>query len=166
MQNTRSSITVSSIMIKVNIRETAIKKGIKTAYQLQKAMNLQPSQAAKLYRNDLKMIGLDTLDKLCEIFDCMPSDLLVYGSGRTKKEKTVKTPVIAQKEASSNESSSDLLSTTEVAKRLGLSERTVRDNYKNGRLPFTKMGTKNFVTKSDLETFKAQRLTDNQRKEK
>jgi excisionase family DNA binding protein len=153
-------------MIKVNIRETAIKKGIKTAYQLQKAMNLQPSQAAKLYRNDLKMIGLDTLDKLCEIFDCMPSDLLVYGSGRTKKEKTVKTPVIAQKEASSNESSSDLLSTTEVAKRLGLSERTVRDNYKNGRLPFTKMGTKNFVTKSDLETFKAQRLTDNQRKEK
>jgi excisionase family DNA binding protein len=153
-------------MIKVNIRETAIKKGIKTAYQLQKAMNLQPSQAAKLYRNDLKMIGLDTLDRLCEIFDCMPSDLLVYGSGRAKKEKTVKTPVIAQKEASSNESSGDLLSTAEVAKRLGLSERTVRDNYKNGRLPFTKIGTKSFVTKSDLETFKAQRLTDNRRKEK
>ncbi len=162
MQNTRSSITVSSIMIKVNIKEIAIRKGIKTAYQLQKAMNLQPSQAAKLYRNDLKMIGLDTLDRLCEIFDCMPSDLLVYGSGRAKKEKTVKTPVIAQKEASSNESSSDLLSTAEVARRLGLNERTIRDNYKNGRLPFTKIGTKNFVTESDLEAFKARRLTDNQ----
>jgi excisionase family DNA binding protein len=147
-------------MIKVNIRETAIKKGIKTAYQLQKAMNLQPSQAAKLYRNDLKMIGLDTLDRLCEILDCMPSDLLVYGSGRAKKEKTVKTPVIAQKEASSNESGGDLLSTAEVAKRTGLSERTIRDNYKNGKLAYIKIGTKNFVTQSEFETFKAQRLLD------
>jgi excisionase family DNA binding protein len=145
-------------MIKVNIRETAIKKGIKTAYQLQKAMNLQPSQAAKLYRNDLKMIGLDTLDRLCEIFDCMPSDLLVYDSGRAKKEKTVKTPVIAQKVASGNKSNSDLLSTAEVANRTGLSERTIRDNYKNGKLPFTKIGTKNFVTEPDFETFKTQRL--------
>jgi excisionase family DNA binding protein len=149
-------------MIKVNIKEVATRKGIKTAYQLQKAMNLQPSQAAKLYRNDLKMIGLDTLDRLCEIFNCMPSDLLVYSSGRAKKEKTVKTSVIAQKEASSNEPSSNLLSTAEVAKRTGLSERTIRDNYKNGKLPYTKIGTKNFVTESDLEAFKAQRLTDNQ----
>jgi excisionase family DNA binding protein len=147
-------------MIKVNIRGIATKKGIKTAYQLQKAMNLQPSQAAKLYRNDLKMIGLNTLNKLCEIFDCMPSDILVYGSGRVKKEKPVKTPVIAQKEASSNESSNNLLSTAEVAKQTGLSERTIRDNYKNGKLPYTKIGTKNFVTESDFEAFKGQRLAD------
>jgi excisionase family DNA binding protein len=144
-------------MIKVNIRETAIKNGIKTAYQLQKAMNLQPSQAAKLYRNDLKMIGLDTLDRLCEIFDCMPSDLLAYSSGKVKTEKPVKSPVIAQKVASGNESTSDLLSTAEVAKRTGLSERTIRDNYKNGKLTFTKIGTKNFVTESDFEKFKAHR---------
>jgi excisionase family DNA binding protein len=145
-------------MIKVNIKEIATRKGIKTAYQLQKAMNLQPSQAAKLYRNDLKMIGLETLNSLCETFDCEPSDILKYSPGKAKAEKAIKSPVIAQKEASSNESSDDLLSTAEVANRTGLSERTIRDNYKNGKLPFTKIGTKNFVTESDFETFKAQRL--------
>jgi DNA-binding Xre family transcriptional regulator len=65
-------------MIKANIKEIATKNGVTTAYQLQKLMNLQPSQAAKLYRNDLKMIGFDTLNELCKVFKCLPSDILVY----------------------------------------------------------------------------------------
>ncbi len=159
LQNTKTGITLFGIMIKANIEEMAVRKGIKTAYQLQKVMNLQPSQAAKLYRNNLKMIGLDTLDSLCEALDCMPSDLLVYSPGKVKAEKPVKSPVIAQKEASGNESSTDLLSTSEVAERLGLNERTIRDNYKSGRLPFTKIGSKNFVKESDFEIFKNARMS-------
>lgn len=160
MQNAGSSITLFGIMIKVNIKKLAEKKGIYTAYQLQKAMNLQPSQAAKLYRNDLKMIGLDTLDRLCETFDCMPSDLLVYSPGRIKREKRVKPPAIAQKVASGNDAGSDLLSTAEIAERTGLNERTIRDNYKNGKLKYSKIGSKNFVSESDYQEFIAARNKD------
>ncbi len=65
-------------MIKPNIRQIAEKNGITTAYQLQKLLGIQPSMAAKWYRNDLKMIGFDSLNVLCKAFNCSPSDLIVY----------------------------------------------------------------------------------------
>jgi excisionase family DNA binding protein len=57
-------------------------------------------------------------------------------------------------------SSSDneiLLSTADVAQRLGINERTVRDNYNNGKLPFVKRGTKNLVKESDFIAFRDSR---------
>jgi DNA-binding Xre family transcriptional regulator len=156
LQNTKTGITLFSIMIKANIKEMAVRKGIKTAYQLQKAMNLQPSQAAKLYRNDLKMIGLDTLDSLCDALDCMPSDLLVYSPGRVKAEKPVKSPVIAQKVASSSDSNSDLLSTNQIAAELGLSRKRVNDYIVSGDLKAVKgKQNHNFVSVAEFKRFKA-----------
>jgi excisionase family DNA binding protein len=58
------------------------------------------------------------------------------------------------------QSSSDnetLLSTADVAQRLGINERTVRDNYNNGKLPFVKRGTKNLVRESDFIAFRDSR---------
>jgi DNA-binding Xre family transcriptional regulator len=145
-------------MIKANIKEMAIRKGIKTAYQLQKAMNLQPSQAAKLYRNNLKMIGLDTLDSLCAALDCMPSDLLVYSPGRVKAEKSVKLPVIAQKVASGSGSNRDLLSTNQIAAELGLSRKRVNDFIVSGDLKAVKgKQNHNFVSAAEFERFKTAR---------
>jgi putative transcriptional regulator len=57
-------------------------------------------------------------------------------------------------------SSSDnetLLSTADIAQRLGINERTVRDNYNNGKLPFVKRGTKNLVRESDFIVFRDSR---------
>lgn len=65
-------------VIKVCIKEVAISKGITTAYQLQKATGVQPNLAAKWYRNDLKSIGIHSLNTLCDALNCLPSDLLVY----------------------------------------------------------------------------------------
>lgn len=65
-------------MITVTIKEQAEKRGITTAYQLQKAAGVQPTVAARWYRNDLKMIGMDSLDRLCAILKCKPNDLLRY----------------------------------------------------------------------------------------
>jgi DNA-binding Xre family transcriptional regulator len=65
-------------MIKVKIKELAEKNGVTTAYQLQKKLNIQPSLAAKWYRNDLKMIGIESLNSLCAAFKCLPSDILIY----------------------------------------------------------------------------------------
>jgi DNA-binding Xre family transcriptional regulator len=67
-------------MITVSIREMAEKRGITTAYQLQKAMEVPPSLAAKWWSNEMKMIGIDTLDRLCKVLRCKPNDLLRFSS--------------------------------------------------------------------------------------
>ena len=63
--------------LRIKIREVAQSLDIKTAYQLQKRANLQPSTAARLFRNEVKQITLETLQKLCEALDCDASDLFV-----------------------------------------------------------------------------------------
>lgn len=65
-------------VITVKIKEVAQQRGITTAYQLQKATGAQPNLAAKWYRNDLKSIVIETLNTLCRVLECTPSDLLYY----------------------------------------------------------------------------------------
>ncbi len=63
-------------VIKIRIREVAESKGITTAYQLQKLCGVQSTVAAMCYKNDLKMIGIESLDLLCKKLECTPNDLL------------------------------------------------------------------------------------------
>lgn len=64
-------------VIKVRIKEVAEERGVMTAYQLQKLTGVHPSLAAKWYKNDMKMIGIESLDLLCRKLNCTPNDLLV-----------------------------------------------------------------------------------------
>ncbi len=74
-------------MVTLKIREAAERQGITTAYQLQKALNTMPSTAARLWRADMKMIGLDTIDALCEALQCEPADLIVRANGKKKTHR-------------------------------------------------------------------------------
>jgi DNA-binding Xre family transcriptional regulator len=65
-------------MITVAIRESAEKRGLTTAYQLMKLLDVSPSLAAKYWRNDMTMIGIDTLDRLCKALKCRPNDILRF----------------------------------------------------------------------------------------
>lgn len=65
-------------MIEVKIREVAEARGITTAYQLQKALEVAPSVAARLWRGEISKIGLDTLDNLCRVLKSRPDKLLRY----------------------------------------------------------------------------------------
>lgn len=65
-------------VITVKIAELAKKRGITTAYQLQKALGIPPGHAARLWKGDLKMIGLDTVNRLCTVLRCEPSQILVF----------------------------------------------------------------------------------------
>jgi DNA-binding Xre family transcriptional regulator len=78
LRNTKYGDTMPG-MITVSIREMAEKRGVTTAYQLQKALDVSPSLAAKWWRNDMKMIGIDTLDRLCTVLKCKPNEILRYG---------------------------------------------------------------------------------------
>jgi DNA-binding Xre family transcriptional regulator len=72
-------------MVTLKIREAAERQGITTAYQLQKALNAMPSTAARLWRGEMKMIGLDTVDALCAALGCEPGDLIVRVGGHKKR---------------------------------------------------------------------------------
>ncbi|OLE53292.1 MAG: hypothetical protein AUG51_13825 [Acidobacteria bacterium 13_1_20CM_3_53_8] len=60
------------------MQEIANKRGITTAYQLQKALNISPSVAAKIYSDDFEMISRKSLDRLCKILDTTPAELITY----------------------------------------------------------------------------------------
>jgi DNA-binding Xre family transcriptional regulator len=76
--------------LKIRIREVAQSRGIKTAYQLQKRAGIQPSTAARLYRNDVTQVTLDTLGKLCEALDCHAGDLFVRPKPASKSRASAK----------------------------------------------------------------------------
>jgi DNA-binding Xre family transcriptional regulator len=66
-------------MIEVTIRERAQKCGIENAHQLQKVMEVSPTLAARLWRGDFEMIGVqDTLNNLCRVLRCQPDKLFKY----------------------------------------------------------------------------------------
>jgi DNA-binding Xre family transcriptional regulator len=69
--------TYTDGMIKVRIQQVAQARGIQTAYQLQKAMDINPGMASRLWKGEFEMIGLKTLDRLCSVLDCEPNEILV-----------------------------------------------------------------------------------------
>jgi len=74
-------------MVTVTIRQAAERRDIKTAYQLQKIAAIPPSMAARLWSGELKMIGIDTIDKLCGALECEPNDLFRYEMKRRRAKK-------------------------------------------------------------------------------
>ena len=65
-------------MITKHVREMAEKRGYTTAYQLRKALGVSPTAATKLWSGEFEMIGLGTLDKLCEVLRCQPDKIFRY----------------------------------------------------------------------------------------
>jgi DNA-binding Xre family transcriptional regulator len=65
-------------MIESRISEVATAKGFKSAYALQKALTISPTVAARLWRGDFKQIGIETLDRLCNLLRVKPDKLLFH----------------------------------------------------------------------------------------
>jgi excisionase family DNA binding protein len=78
--------------MKIKIAELAGKHGLKSAYALQKALNISPTMASRLWKGEFDKIGINTLEKLCDYFYCQPNDFLEYPltlSGNTQTSKDV-----------------------------------------------------------------------------
>jgi DNA-binding Xre family transcriptional regulator len=65
-------------MIKTHVKEMAQKTGITTAYQLQKALEISPSVAARLWSDDFELISRASLNRLCHFLKCNPSKLITF----------------------------------------------------------------------------------------
>ncbi len=68
----------------LTIREAAEKRGITSSYQLMKALDIPPGHASKLWKGEMRMIGLDTVDALCTALKCKPGDLIRYEPSANK----------------------------------------------------------------------------------
>jgi DNA-binding Xre family transcriptional regulator len=77
-------------MIKTHVQEIAKKRGITTAYQLQKALNISPSVAAKIYSDDFEMISRKSLDRLCKLLETTPAELITYVEDGKKQRRSIK----------------------------------------------------------------------------
>jgi DNA-binding Xre family transcriptional regulator len=178
-------------MIRIKIGILAARNGYKTAYALQKALDISPTMASRLYKGNFDKIGIGTIDKLCDLFHCQPDAFLEYDYTHKKLAKAIQlsNTELSKKDTQSsnkatqtgntqsskidtqssntqsskidtqssntelrNESDNDrLLSTFEVAERLGVSRKSVNDYIIDGKLPAVKgKQNHNFVRLSDV----------------
>ena len=49
-----------------------------TRKKLSELTGIRPNTIGDLYREDVKKIDLQTLDKICEVFNCKVSDVIEY----------------------------------------------------------------------------------------
>lgn len=74
-------------LMKVNshIRHVAESRGIENAFQLWKKIGGSKEKSAQLWSGEFKMLGMNTLAKLCKELQCQVGDLLVYEHSAKKK---------------------------------------------------------------------------------
>ncbi len=148
-------------MIESRIKEIAASKGIRSSYGLQKALDIAPSNALRLWNGEVTRFSVEILDKLCETFSVGVGDLLVYRKGgnviqnkdsiSANTSNVVETPVIAR---TISKSARGMLSTVEAAERLGVSRKSVNDYIISGKLKAAKgKGNHNYISEIDLQEF-------------
>jgi excisionase family DNA binding protein len=161
------------------IKELCIAANVTTAYQLQKLCDISPSQATRLYNDKVEAISLSVLETLCNRLKCSPNDIFGYDVASapvSELNKAQSAPVSNAREVhrrfkelsggnvkASNgalvvsdnvASDNELLSTVQVAERLGVSRKSVNDYIIDGKLKATKgKQNHNFVSKADLDEY-------------
>jgi excisionase family DNA binding protein len=156
--------------LKIRIAELAGQHGFKNAYALQNALKCSPTMASRLWSGEFKQIGIETIEKLCELLKCSPNDLFGFAGSpvadKPTKQKGVlwagKPPGESWKNSVLDivQSSSDneLLSTVQVAARLNVSRKSVNDYIISGKLRAVKgKQNHNFIRESDLLAFMARK---------
>jgi DNA-binding Xre family transcriptional regulator len=141
--------------MKTKINELSKAVGIMTAYQLQKKTDFSPSQAARLYRDEVEAISISVLEKLCDALQTSPNAIFGYNEPQTVKRPSV--PRDAEKPSGKG------MTTEQVAKRLEpiarkiLSNRRILDFVKLGKLKSEQSGkrTARVFSEADYLQFEA-----------
>jgi putative transcriptional regulator len=149
-----------SSVITVKLKKLLEEKG-KSIFQLHKETDITYPTLHKIASGKGEGISFKVLEKLCENLGCLPSDLLFYepnSTPQTVKPQTLKAnpekPASQPGTPQTMASVEGMLSTVEVAKRLGLSRKSVNDYINKNLLPATKgKQNHNFVSEADLKEF-------------
>jgi DNA-binding Xre family transcriptional regulator len=143
-------------MIEIKIAEKARSCGLDTAFSLQKALNISPTIAARLWKGKFNKIGVGTMNKLCTFFKCQLNELFFF-TGETVIQSDNK-PVTQLSKVKpvvvGDDDVAGMLSLLQVAERLGLSRKRVNDYVNAGELKAMKNRRRhNYVAESDLQDF-------------
>lgn len=65
-------------MVKLTVKEVALAKGVKNAAQLSEAAEIPLASIYRIWNNTARMVGLDTLNKLCNVLDVPVGMLFVH----------------------------------------------------------------------------------------
>lgn len=71
-------------MIKIKLSEIMGREKM-TRKRLSELTGIRPNTIGDLYREDVKKIDLQTLDKICAVFNCSISDLIEYIPNDTQR---------------------------------------------------------------------------------
>lgn len=157
--------------IKIKIAEVAGKRGLKSAYALQKALDCSPTMASRLWKGNFKLIGIETIEKLCELFKCSPNEFLEYPlaqksntrmsndtqSSDTELSKTKNAPVAPKVPKAAD----GLLLFSDVVIRLNKADSSVRRYLKGKRLKGEKIKGEWQILESDVEEFERSEFFQN-----
>jgi DNA-binding Xre family transcriptional regulator len=70
---------------KLRVVELAKEHGLENANQLMKAADLNKKPAYEIWNGVSKSLTLETIGKLCTVFDCEPGDLYIEVKNKRKK---------------------------------------------------------------------------------
>ena len=73
-------------MIKIKLCELMGKEKM-TRKQLAELTGIRPNTIGDIYREDIKKIDIESLDKFCEIFDCDIGDILEFVPNEKDRER-------------------------------------------------------------------------------
>jgi DNA-binding Xre family transcriptional regulator len=65
-------------MMRLIVKEVAHREGIASAYDLSRRTGVQVTSMYKIWSGEARMIGLDTLDKLCTVLKVKPGQLFEH----------------------------------------------------------------------------------------
>ena len=80
-------VIVPRMTTTLRIRAVAEARGVTSSYQLMKLMGIPPGHASKLWKGEMRMIGLDTIDALCSALRCKPGELFDYSPEATNAQR-------------------------------------------------------------------------------
>lgn len=77
------------IMIKINLSTLMNKKAIPSLKEIVEKTLISHSTLDELYKREVKFIGMQALDRLCDFFDCKIGDLLQFENGSDHPEQII-----------------------------------------------------------------------------
>ena len=74
------------VVIKLKLNEVLEERG-KTLYWLWKQTGIRYATIWQMGKGEVARLNLDALDRICEVLECQPGDLLVRVEGRKKRRR-------------------------------------------------------------------------------
>jgi len=74
-------------MIKLDVKELCLREGIENAYQLAEVTRLPYATCRRIWRGSATMIGLQTIERICDVLHVRPGQLFDYEREQNKPKR-------------------------------------------------------------------------------